>query len=48
MASLDMDKFYKALDKALMKYHAVKMSEINKIIKELWQPTYKVIILIRN
>jgi DNA repair protein RAD50 len=24
-----------------MKYHASKMAEINKIIKELWQTTYK-------
>lgn len=24
-----------------MKYHAAKMEEINKIIKELWQATYK-------
>jgi DNA repair protein RAD50 len=24
-----------------MRYHAVKMEEINKIIKELWQATYK-------
>ena len=27
--------------RALMKYHSVKMEEINKIIKELWQATYK-------
>jgi hypothetical protein len=24
-----------------MKYHTTKMEEINKIIKELWQSTYK-------
>lgn len=24
-----------------MKFHSMKMSEINKIIKELWQNTYK-------
>lgn len=24
-----------------MKFHSVKMEEINKIIKELWQATYK-------
>jgi DNA repair protein RAD50 len=24
-----------------MRYHAMKMEEINKIIKELWQATYK-------
>ncbi|EGG19489.1 DNA recombination/repair protein [Cavenderia fasciculata] len=37
----DMDKYYKALDKALMKYHTLKMEEINKTIRELWQSTYK-------
>jgi DNA repair protein RAD50 len=25
--------------RALMKYHALKMEEINKLIKELWQQT---------
>ena len=29
------------LTRALMRYHAMKMEEINKIIKELWQATYK-------
>jgi DNA repair protein RAD50 len=24
-----------------MKFHSVKMEEINKIVKELWQATYK-------
>lgn len=24
-----------------MKYHSVKMAEINKIIRDLWQRTYK-------
>lgn len=24
-----------------MKYHSVKMEEINKILRELWQHTYK-------
>jgi len=24
-----------------MKFHSMKMAEINKIIKELWQTTYK-------
>jgi hypothetical protein len=27
--------------RALMKYHQVKMEEINKILRELWQHTYK-------
>mmetsp|Transcript_38328 Transcript_38328/g.96422 ORF Transcript_38328/g.96422 Transcript_38328/m.96422 type:complete len:157 (-) Transcript_38328:1395-1865(-) len=37
----DLDKYHHALDKALVKYHTLKMDEINKIVKELWQATYK-------
>ncbi|CEM06880.1 unnamed protein product [Vitrella brassicaformis CCMP3155] len=41
MANDDLQKYYTALDKALMKYHAMKMQEINKTIRELWQSVYK-------
>jgi len=41
MANNDLDKYYKAVDKALMQYHTLKMKEINQIMKELWQSTYK-------
>eukprot|EP01018_Ginkgo_biloba_P035575 Gb_12673 [translate_table: standard] len=41
MANKDLDKYYNALDKALMRFHTMKMEEINKIIKELWQQTYR-------
>jgi len=47
MAHTDLDitdlieKYYKALDKALMKYHQLKMTEINSVLKELWQATYR-------
>eukprot|EP00475_Leptophrys_vorax_P010269 TRINITY_DN16916_c0_g1_i1.p1 TRINITY_DN16916_c0_g1~~TRINITY_DN16916_c0_g1_i1.p1 ORF type:complete len:209 (+),score=50.65 TRINITY_DN16916_c0_g1_i1:66-629(+) len=41
MANKDLDKYYKALDKALMRFHAMKMEEINKSVKELWQKTYR-------
>lgn len=37
----DLDKYYDALDKALLRFHALKISDINKIIKELWALTYK-------
>ena len=37
----DLGKYYKALDRAIMKYHQIKMSEINKIIKDLWIETYR-------
>ncbi|KYQ93083.1 DNA recombination/repair protein [Tieghemostelium lacteum] len=39
--STDLDKYFKALDKSLMKYHTLKMDEINKSIREIWQTTYK-------
>ncbi len=37
----DLDKYYDALDKALLRYHGMKISDINKIIRELWTLTYK-------
>ena len=40
-ANKDLEKYYKALDRAIMRYHSLKMNEINKIIKELWIKTYK-------
>ena len=30
-----------ALEKALLAFHTSKMSDINKIVKELWQKTYR-------
>ena len=42
MANKDLDTYYRALDRAVMQYHAIKMGEINVIIKELWQTTYDV------
>lgn len=41
LASSDLEKYYKALDRTIMSYHNQKMSEINKIIRELWRNTYK-------
>lgn len=40
-AQADLDKYHTALDKALMKFHTMKMAEFNHIIQELWQNTYK-------
>lgn len=40
-ASGDLHKYYRALDRAIMKFHSRKMEEINQIIKELWIKTYK-------
>merc|ERR1712150_335380 len=41
LANQDLDKYYKALDRAIMRYHGLKLEEINKIIKEYWVKTYK-------
>mmetsp|Transcript_10117 Transcript_10117/g.29059 ORF Transcript_10117/g.29059 Transcript_10117/m.29059 type:complete len:1316 (-) Transcript_10117:363-4310(-) len=41
MASHDLARYHKALEKALQTYHTNKMADINKIVKELWQKTYR-------
>ncbi|PFH33508.1 RecF/RecN/SMC N terminal domain-containing protein [Besnoitia besnoiti] len=40
MVTKDLDRYHRALDKALMKYHSMKMQEINATMKELWQTMY--------
>ena len=37
----DLARYGGALDKAIMKYHSLKMAEINAIIAELWRKTYQ-------
>jgi DNA repair protein RAD50 len=37
----DLGRYGGALDKAIMKYHGLKMDEINAIIEELWRKTYR-------
>ena len=37
----DLARYGGALDKAIMKYHGLKMEEINSIMGELWQKTYR-------
>ena len=39
-ANDDIDTYSKALDSAIMKYHSLKMEDINRIIDELWKRTY--------
>ncbi|KAK7204420.1 AAA domain-containing protein [Myxozyma melibiosi] len=39
-ASEDLGKYSKAVEGAIMKYHSLKMEEINRIIDELWKKTY--------
>jgi hypothetical protein len=41
MANSDLDKYHKALEKALLHFHTTKMADINKLVKELWQKTYR-------
>lgn len=40
VANDDLAKYSKAMDSAIMKYHSMKMEEINRIIDELWKKTY--------
>ncbi|KAI8933724.1 hypothetical protein NX059_009440 [Plenodomus lindquistii] len=37
----DLGRYAGALDKAIMKYHELKMEEINKAIAELWRSSYQ-------
>ncbi|KAK6613386.1 DNA repair protein rad50 [Botrytis cinerea] len=37
----DLGKMITAMDKAIVKFHSVKMEEINRIAGELWQTTYQ-------
>ncbi|SCU95523.1 LAMI_0F02762g1_1 [Lachancea mirantina] len=36
----DIEVYLKLLDSAIMKYHSVKMQDINRIMDELWKRTY--------
>lgn len=37
----DLGRYAGALDKAIMKYHTLKMEEINRILAELWRNAYQ-------
>uniref|UniRef100_A0A671KYP3 DNA repair protein RAD50-like n=1 Tax=Sinocyclocheilus anshuiensis TaxID=1608454 RepID=A0A671KYP3_9TELE len=41
LANKDLDIYYKALDRTIMKFHSMKMEEINKIIRDLWRSMYR-------
>ena len=41
LAVKDVERYCTALDKALQEYHRKKINEINHMIKELWNLTYK-------
>ncbi|KAI9830009.1 MAG: DNA repair protein rad50 [Phylliscum demangeonii] len=40
-AVADLKTYGAALDKAIMKYHGIKMDEINQLLEELWKKTYR-------
>lgn len=37
----DLRKYHNALDKAIMRFHHIKMNDINKSIRDIWQETYQ-------
>lgn len=37
----DLQTYSQALDKSIMEYHSMKMDEINRILRDLWNQTYK-------
>ncbi|KAF8322507.1 hypothetical protein DL93DRAFT_2123877 [Clavulina sp. PMI_390] len=41
MANNDLEKYAKALDNAIMKYHSLKMEEVNETMRHLWNKTYQ-------
>ncbi|CAO3633874.1 unnamed protein product [Cunninghamella blakesleeana] len=41
MAVNDLNKYTVALQRSIMRYHSLKMEDLNKIIKELWVSTYR-------
>ncbi|CCE72828.1 Piso0_000424 [Millerozyma farinosa CBS 7064] len=41
LVSNDIQTYSRALDNAIMKYHGMKMEEINRILAELWSQTYR-------
>ena len=41
MAVKDIEKYHSALDRALQRFHSLKIADINAIIRDLWTLTYK-------
>ena len=39
--SKQIESYYEALDQSLLKYHGIRMEEINKLINYYWNMTYK-------
>ena len=41
IAMHDLEIYAKTLDQAIMKFHSMKMEEINRTIRDLWINTYR-------
>jgi len=41
LAVKDIEKYHSALDRALQRFHSLKIADINAIIRDLWTLTYK-------
>ncbi len=41
IAVSDLDTYYHALDNALLAFHTSRITEVNKVIKELWETIYR-------
>jgi DNA repair protein RAD50 len=41
MAVTDLDSYHIALDNALQRFHTLRIADINKIIKDMWQLIYR-------
>lgn len=41
MAVTDLDSYHVALDNALQRFHTLRIADINKIIKDMWQLIYR-------
>jgi DNA repair protein RAD50 len=41
LANQDLETYHRALDKALMHFHGLKMKEINETLKDYWRTVYK-------
>ncbi|KAI9509211.1 P-loop containing nucleoside triphosphate hydrolase protein [Russula earlei] len=41
MANNDLEKYAKALDNAIMRYHSLKMEEVNDTMRHIWNKTYQ-------
>jgi len=39
-AIADLKKYFNALEESILRFHAIKMQEINRTIRELWEQTY--------